>query len=379
MASVGIDIASLVASIIGGITGSSASSKAAETQAAAAKYAADLQYRAGQEANALQKNVYQQSRADTMPWLTTGTGALYKLSDLLGIDPATVTTTASTATGTSGTGTSGDGVTETSWVNPFTKEQLVAAYMKGQGTSGPAGEAFASQVADQWLRELENPPTGASSDDVISRFKLAFPDLASDAIITPLATHIADTIYNRDFPATPAEPIQQLSGPPAKTAQFGDLLKPFSTADFTADPGYAFRLSEGEKAISRTQAAKGGLLSGAAVKESTAYNSGLASQEFANAFDRYNINQNNLYNRLAAVAGTGQTAANTLTGAGQNYANASGNITMNAAGNVAQSAEDAATARASGYLGSAKSWNDAITNALKAGKNLSDLYNPAYT
>jgi len=36
----------------------------------------------------------------------------------------------------------------------------------------------------------------------------------------------------------------------------------FGMDQFTADPGYAFRLSEGQKALERSAAARGGLLSG---------------------------------------------------------------------------------------------------------------------
>ena len=55
----------------------------------------------------------------------------------------------------------------------------------------------------------------------------------------------------------------------------------FKTADFTPemfkagmDPGYAFRLSEGLKAVDRQAAARGGLISGNALKASQAYGQG---------------------------------------------------------------------------------------------------------
>jgi hypothetical protein len=52
------------------------------------------------------------------------------------------------------------------------------------------------------------------------------------------------------------------------------------------DPGYQFRLQEGMKALQATQAAKGGLLSGGAVKGALKYGQGLASQEYASAYNR---------------------------------------------------------------------------------------------
>jgi len=40
----------------------------------------------------------------------------------------------------------------------------------------------------------------------------------------------------------------------------------FGMAQFQADPGYSFRMSEGMKALERSAAARGGLLSGATLK-----------------------------------------------------------------------------------------------------------------
>lgn len=67
-----------------GIMGSRASKKAAMTQADAAKYSADLQYKAGQEANQLQKEQYDKAQETFSPWIEAGQGALGKLKDLSG-------------------------------------------------------------------------------------------------------------------------------------------------------------------------------------------------------------------------------------------------------------------------------------------------------
>jgi hypothetical protein len=55
---------------------------------------------------------------------------------------------------------------------------------------------------------------------------------------------------------------------------------------FETDPGYQFRRSEGEKAIERSAAARGGLLSGRAAKEMARFNQNLASEEYARAYGR---------------------------------------------------------------------------------------------
>jgi hypothetical protein len=111
--------------------------------------------------------------------------------------------------------------------------------------------------------------------------------------------------------------------------------------DLNQDPGYAFRLREGQRALDRQAAARGGLISGGALKAATRYGQEMGSQEYGNAYNRaltkYNADVNREstgYNRLAAMSGTGQTAANTIGAAGQNYATGAGNIAGTMAGNV---------------------------------------------
>lgn len=132
----------------------------------------------------------------------------------------------------------------------------------------------------------------------------------------------------------------------------GKYAKDFSMTDFQQDPGYAFRMSEGLKALDRTAAARGGMLSGAALRGATRYGQDMASQEYTNAFNRYQTNRANQLNPLQSLMGSGQTAANQVGAAGQNYATQAGDAYMNA-GN----------ARASGYVGSANAWNSALGQA----------------
>lgn len=89
----------------------------------------------------------------------------------------------------------------------------------------------------------------------------------------------------------------------------------FTPAQFQADPGYAFRMSEGMKGLERSAAARGGLLSGAALKGIQRYGQDLASQEYQNAFNRYQTARTNTLNPYASLAGVAQSSANTLTGA----------------------------------------------------------------
>lgn len=98
----------------------------------------------------------------------------------------------------------------------------------------------------------------------------------------------------------------------AGAAGYGSLSQPFTLAQFQADPGYQFNLEQGQQALDRTAAAKGGVMSGAAQKAAARYSQDYASNEFNNAYNRYNTNQNNLYNRLSGLSTTGLSAQENL-------------------------------------------------------------------
>lgn len=106
--------------------------------------------------------------------------------------------------------------------------------------------------------------------------------------------------------------------------QGGELVRGFTQADYQADPGYAFRLSEGQKALDRQAAARGGLISGAALKAAGRYGQDMASQEYSNAYNRFRDTQGLRRNALAGVVGFAPTAAGSMATAGQNYASGAG-------------------------------------------------------
>jgi hypothetical protein len=150
------------------------------------------------------------------------------------------------------------------------------------------------------------------------------------------------------------EPFRQAGiGALNKLIPMSDYTK-FGMDQFQQDPGYNFRLSEGMKALDRTAAARGGLLSGATLKGAQRYGQDLGSQEYMNAFNRYQTERNAQLNPLQSLAGLGQTSTNALSGMagqmGQNYATGYGNMGQ---------------ARASGYVGGA----NALTSALGTGIN----------
>lgn len=130
---------------------------------------------------------------------------------------------------------------------------------------------------------------------------------------------------------------------------FGFLMQRFNNDVFEKDPGYQFRLDEGAKAVEGSAAARGGLLSGAAAKAMQKYGQGYASNEYANAYNRFTTDQSNLYSRAMGLQDVGMRAAGAQGGnlmtQGQQAAQMFSNI-----GDVrASGIMGAANARASGY------------------------------
>ena len=142
--------------------------------------------------------------------------------------------------------------------------------------------------------------------------------------------------------------------------EFGSTMPFDFQYDQNADPGTAFRMSEGVKALDRSAASRGGLLSGATLRGVQRYGQDLGSQEFQNAFNRYttgfNANtgeRNQLFNRLSGVAGTGQTAVRDVTAQGAATAGNIGNAYMTDAANQGNAGMAGAGQRTSAFGGAA--------------------------
>ncbi len=127
-------------------------------------------------------------------------------------------------------------------------------------------------------------------------------------------------------PATPATPFQ---------------------SQFQKTPGYEFQVSEGEKGVNNNLAALGMKNSGAALKALTRFRQGLADTTYENYLTRL---------------------SNLATGGQQQVSNTT-NMLQNSAINQGQTIQDAAAARASGYVGGANSWINALTNIGNTGSN----------
>lgn len=152
------------------------------------------------------------------------------------------------------------------------------------------------------------------------------------------AAGIAET--RRQYDQTRADMMPWLQ---AGTSALGRLNDPNA---FTASPDYNFRRTEGMRGIENSFAARGGALSGNALRALTDFNSGLAGSEYGN-----------WWNRTASQAGLGQTAAQNL-----------GAFGANNSANVANLLGAQGDARASGITGQ----TNALTGLLQ---NLSSVWN----
>ena len=175
----------------------------------------------------------------------------------------------------------------------------------------------------------------------------------------------------------------------------------FTNADFAAnkDPGYGFRFNEGLKAVDRQAASRGGLISGNALKASQAFGQDMASQEYTNAFNRFQTIRGNTLSPFQNLSAQGLNASAMTGSAGATYGNAGGQAISNAgqgasgaygaAGgannaaygaygqgatgilgaygtNVSNNLIGAGNAAASGYVGTANAFNQGVSGLTNA-------------
>lgn len=310
----------VTAAVVGGaaaigsaVIGSKASKKAAQSQADAATQAAQLQY-----------DQYQQARQDQTPWRNVGTNALNELAMRLGIGGYSP--------------------------NSLATAQLVDTT---SGIPRPNAELYSSNEAyrNAWNRAVQNNRANFNGQDF---------------------NEYSDPQWIEDYLREQVGPqINQAQESQTSNPLYGSLLRNFTAQDFQTDPGYQFRLEQGQNQIQSSAAARGGLLSGAAAKALTKYNQDFASNEYGNVYNRFRANQGDVFNRLASLAGVGQQATNATQQAGQNYATGAG-----------QALQYGGSARASGYAGQANAIGAGLGGLASAFNNINfgggSTYNNPY-
>ena len=145
---------------------------------------------------------------------------------------------------------------------------------------------------------------------------------------------------------------------------YGKYSKDFGMSDYQADPGYQFRLNEGLKLLGHQAAARGGAISGNSMTGIQDYAQNAASNEYQNAFNRYQTNRTNQLQPLGNLMATGQSAAANQGSAAGNYGTNAGNAYITAG-----------QANAAGQLGAANTINNTFGTAASAYQNQTNFNN----
>lgn len=205
---------------------------------------------------------------------------------------------------------------------------MVAAAMVGAAAVGAAGSAYASKQSSKAAKAQAN------SADAASQIQWDMYD---------------QTRKDLDpYKQAGATSLSQLMGQMTPDGYFNQT---YTGQDIYSDPSYQFRLQQGQDAIQSSAAAQGSLLSGATLKALQNYGQESASQEYSNAYNRFNADQTNRYNRLSNLVGVGQNAAAQVGNAGAQTAQAVANNTM-----------QGANALAAGQVASANNWSNTANN-----------------
>jgi len=237
----------------------------------------------------------------------------------------------------------------------------------GVGAVTVAGSVAGSVISANAAEDAANPQAGAARDanaTQLRMFEQSRADLEPYRGYGRTALVNLESTANAPLSMRPYVPTAPYTGP--------------SEADLRADPGYQFRVSEGQKALERSAASKGLLLSGGQFKDLTRFGQGMGAQEYGAAYQRGYQQNADLYNRtlqayqtdyntllglrkeqygeFAGIAGAGQGAVNTLSSIGQNTATA---LNANTVG--------AGNALAAGTVGSANAFNAGLSSVGQAG------------
>ena len=285
--------------LVGGAMQANAAKKAASSQSKAASAAADSTLQAARESNALNWTMYQQQLQNQKPYMQGGQTAYAALLGGMGLQVPTGSGVAGSASG--GYGLSPD---DPSYGMPL-----------DNGAGGGTGAGYSTYI------------------DGIG--EIGVQDLNADN----------NALQNAAF---------------AYKNKFSDSFTP---SDITLDPSYQFRLQQGMRALENSAAARGLTGSGQNLADIQDYAQGLASTEYGNAWNRYQTEQTNLFNRLSSLAGTGQTATNTAGQAAQQAGQTIGSNTMSGAQNAAGWMTQGANASAAGTINSAGAWANGLTGA----------------
>lgn len=329
------------------------SAGASAAQSRSAGRAADSQVVASQAGIAEQRRQFDLVMQMLQPQQQMGVNAMNTLSRLYGYAPSGATTGPSSAIGSTGIGVNGaggiqQGVQGTSTrfprdlngaMAPAGIDERMAAALRSGGKLYNSTQHGMTPEDVKFINDYDaayNRPSG------ISRIAGAGLDIAGALLpgfgALQAGVGLANNLLSSGPKQGPSASMQTATGnsfaPAQPTAQ-----GPADMSVFTQSPDYQFRRDEGNRDINNSFAARGGALSGNALRGITDFNSNLASGEF-----------NNFVQRQLQMAGLGGAATSQGVSAAQ-YAG----------GNVSNMLGQQGDARASGIVNQ--------SNALTGGLN----------
>jgi hypothetical protein len=289
---------------VGAIIGGGMSLLGAGQQASAATDAAQTQANAQMQAAQIGQQEFNTITAQEQPFMQAGYGAQNQLNYLLGIGNP------QGGYGTQGGATAAPGATG-----------MPVQYGGATGVMGPGASGPGARFADGGLM-------GANASGPGARL---------------------GAVGGGQGYVPPGAPPR-----PGGGGSFGSLLQPFS-ADMMKQysPAYNFQLQQGQQGTLNSANTSGSALAPAAQQALMSYNQNYANTAFQNAFNQYQTQQGNIYNRLSGVAQLGQNAAANLGSQGTQLA-----------GNIGQSVASAGAAQAAGTVGAANAISGGIQSAL---------------
>lgn len=209
-------------------------------------------------------------------------------------------------------------------------------------------------------------------------------DLSREDALKQYDTARADQAPYRTAGLTSLERLQYMMGTSlgntspqdaAGDGAYASFLHKFDQRDLNNDPvyqnGLQFGMDQGVAGINARAIAGGGYDSGATLKALTRYGNDYGSTKAGGAFDRYNMQQNQFYNRLAGITGTGQTATNSTQQAGAQAGSQIANAGATASGNINEAIAGAGNARAAGIVSGGNAWGNAASGVNNAFNNYS--------
>ena len=401
----------LAGSIGGAAIGAHSADKAADAQSAAANHAADLQYKASQDALAFQKQQYAQGQSNLAPWLQSGAGGLANLDYLLGITPSS--TQGQMAGGPITPYAPGGGLGGAQPTLPgggMPQPGPIGVHPRPMLSSGSSTN-FTGHVAPVGSNGFgalgSNPslPPGQTGTPHPVGPQPGMPSPLGGGFGSPqlpgAAGHPVPVAQPGAFstgPNMPAGGSQPAAGATGSNnlgsavnptlGGFGSLMHGYgqtfhapTAAEAAQTPGYQFAQQQGQDALQRSAAARGGVLTGGTAKALDQYSQGLADSNYQNVYNnamntfdsnynQFNNDQTNQYNRLAALAGIGQQTAGQLGYLGQNAAQGISSNLLGTASQMGQDYQNAGAASASGYVGAGNAWAGGLGGASNSIQNL---------